>query len=364
MKPRRHVVNVGANIGTTTISASARRFPAASHARPSRAMSLLELNLVANGHGSKVAVCAVAVGESDREVELLVLKRQAGLHEVRTRGRPAPGWPSARLAPSQRRRPRSTRFRRRASSTTGRDSLSRSTYRDTTHTSSAAPESLTQRRDAGAYWGLPEPETARRTSHVNLSVRQQLAHRSLPRALQQRQADPSINSAAKIDRLLSGGFVRGPSLLVDPRAPLLPRPPGPPPARPGACRPHRRRRGSHGRGGTAPSTQQHSLAQTASPLRPARRGRVDGATFLVRTAAGAWRAVPFTEGSHPRLRRLSQRDGGTRRARPRCREKEDLRRARCWYREWRPSPRSRGTGSRARSPARKTRMPTACSSST
>ena len=91
------LIDVGANVGTTTISALREHgFERAVACEPEpRNVRLLELNLVANGLREQVKVCPVAVGDSDRDVELLVARRYFGLHEVRPRGRPRPPWPGA-----------------------------------------------------------------------------------------------------------------------------------------------------------------------------------------------------------------------------------------------------------------------------
>ena len=86
------LIDIGANVGTTTISALREHgFERAVACEPEvRNVRLLELNLVANGLRERVKVCPIAVGDSDRDVELLVAPPVL---------RPARGSP-ARAAPA------------------------------------------------------------------------------------------------------------------------------------------------------------------------------------------------------------------------------------------------------------------------
>jgi FkbM family methyltransferase len=78
------LIDVGANIGTTTISAL-RRHPfehvVACEPEPQN-LRLLRLNLVANRLEHDVTVENAAVGEGETELELLVYDRTTGTHEV------------------------------------------------------------------------------------------------------------------------------------------------------------------------------------------------------------------------------------------------------------------------------------------
>jgi FkbM family methyltransferase len=77
-------IDVGANIGTTTIPALRDyRFKRAIACEPEpENLSLLKLNLVANGLERDVAICPAAIGDVDGEVEFVVFEHRSGRHEV------------------------------------------------------------------------------------------------------------------------------------------------------------------------------------------------------------------------------------------------------------------------------------------
>src|SRR5262249_25024876 len=90
----RTFLDVGANIGTTTIPALLTHgFTRAVACEPEpQNRSLLELNLVANDLERGVEICPAAIGGLDGEVEFLVVERRSGLHEVHPSDSPLPGW--------------------------------------------------------------------------------------------------------------------------------------------------------------------------------------------------------------------------------------------------------------------------------
>jgi FkbM family methyltransferase len=85
-------IDVGANIGTTSIDAVlSHPFTRAVACEPEpRNLSLLELNVLANSLEETVIVCPAAIGEADGELELFVSEGKYGLPEV-VSDRP-PGW--------------------------------------------------------------------------------------------------------------------------------------------------------------------------------------------------------------------------------------------------------------------------------
>lgn len=82
-------VDVGANIGTATITALASGdFARAVACEPVAANTwLLELNLVANGLADRVVICRAAVADCDGRAELVVNERKSGASYVRTADR-------------------------------------------------------------------------------------------------------------------------------------------------------------------------------------------------------------------------------------------------------------------------------------
>ena len=83
-------VDVGANIGTTTITAMhSHGFARAIACEPEpHNQQLLELNLVANGLEDRVEICRAAVGDRAETVQLRVERFRSGAHEVYFPGPP------------------------------------------------------------------------------------------------------------------------------------------------------------------------------------------------------------------------------------------------------------------------------------
>ncbi len=90
-------VDVGANIGTTTIAALCDygfTFAVACEPEPEN-LSLLRLNLVANKVERSVVVCPAAIGNSEGMCDFVAHPEHSGLHEVVTRGGVTPYMESA-----------------------------------------------------------------------------------------------------------------------------------------------------------------------------------------------------------------------------------------------------------------------------
>ena len=85
-------VDVGANIGTTTVTAMCSHgFARALACEPEpHNQRLLELNLVANGLEDRVEICRAAIGDRNRVVRLRVDRFRSGAHEVYVPGLPMP----------------------------------------------------------------------------------------------------------------------------------------------------------------------------------------------------------------------------------------------------------------------------------
>jgi FkbM family methyltransferase len=85
-------LDVGANIGTTTITAMCSHgFARAVACEPEPGnQRMLEMNLVLNGLERDVEICRAAVADRDGTVEFLVNKRRSGSHEIHYSGRPVP----------------------------------------------------------------------------------------------------------------------------------------------------------------------------------------------------------------------------------------------------------------------------------
>jgi FkbM family methyltransferase len=301
------LIDVGANIGTTTISALLEHgFDAAVACEPEpRNLRLLELNLVANDIERKVTVCPVAAGDSDRDVEFLISEHESGLHEVRPAGRPAPGWPQ-------------DSYRSGSVEQVSLDTLAARGVFDPEDITLVwmdvqghegqvlrGGELLTER-------GVPlvievDPGALKRhggLGHMKEILRRRYTH-FVPLRRKPDQpfvVEPVSRLARVIERLLAQGrytdllLVRDPTFAPRPRVPVTIT--GSPPATPGRRRRRRRARA------ITPEERREFLAKQARPLTPLVAVEIDGATFIVRTSASAEERSLFTERSHPRLRRL------------------------------------------------------------
>jgi FkbM family methyltransferase len=302
------LIDVGANVGTTTISALREHgFERAVACEPEgRNVRLLELNLVANGLRERVKVCPVAVGDSDRDVELLVARRYFGLHEVRPRGRPRPPWPGATHQVESVRQ-------------TTLDALARGAFE---------PASVTLLwldvqgheghvlRGAGGLTdrGVPVvlelyPEALRRhggLAHLLEIARSRYTHFVPLRGARDPLEVVSTRRLAAVTRrlLAAGGFtdvllVRVPGPVAPSRPPLLD---GSVPASPASRRRRRKLRAIDAIG----AKERSEFVREARKLTPLVAAEIEGTMFIVRTAAGAEELSLFTQRSHPRLRRLEQ----------------------------------------------------------
>jgi FkbM family methyltransferase len=312
----RMFLEVGANIGTTTIPAlRSHGFTRALVCEPEpRNLSLLELNLVANDLERDVEICRAAIGAVDGEVEFLVSERRSGLHEVHSSDSPLPGW-------------------------------TRNPY-ETTKVPQFALDTLARRglfdpEDVGLLWmdaegheghilrgahcvtelGVPivmelNPEPLGR--HGGLQdvleiARTEYTHfvrlrRIYGRAELHFDVDPTDRLDEEVEWLSHGARHTDVLLVRDPRsrpaAAARPRPPaqpreagmsGPDPVRPPLREPNR-----------IPASEREEFVREARPLTPLVATRLGGATFIVRTSADADELSLFVNRSHPHIRLLER----------------------------------------------------------
>ena len=301
------LIDVGANVGTTTISALREHgFERAVSCEPeARNVRLLELNLVANGLRERVQVCPVAVGDSDRDVELLVARRYSGLHEVRPRGRPRPPWPDASHRVDSVQQTTLDALARRAYDAASVTLLWLDVQGHEGHVLRGAG-GLTER-------GVPVvlelyPEALRRhggLGHLLEIARSRYTHFVPLRGQEPLEVVSTRRLAAVTRRLLAaGGFtdvllVRAPRSVAPSRPPLLD---GSVPASPAPRGRRRKPRAIDAIG----ASDRSEFARQARKVTPLVAAEIEGTTFIVRTAAGAEELSLFTQRSHPRLRRLEQ----------------------------------------------------------
>lgn len=306
-------LEVGANIGTTTVPALlSHGFRRAVVCEPEpRNLSLLELNLVANDLERDVKICRAAIGEADGEVELLVSERHGGLHEVHSSDSPFPTW-------------------------------TRDPY-ETTTVPQFALDTLARRGlfdpdDVGLLWMDAEGHEghvlkgARCVTELGVPIVTELSPEKLGRHgglhdlleiagtrythfvrlrhLQGRtqlrfDLDPTDRLDTEIEWLSGGSRHTDVLLIRDPRS----RPAGSArPRRPAALRaaralppdPIRPLREPD----RIPVQEREAFVGQARPLTPLLATRLDGAMFIVRTAAEADELSLFVNRSHPHLRLL------------------------------------------------------------
>jgi FkbM family methyltransferase len=307
-------LDVGANIGTTTIPAlRTHGFTRGVAFEPEpQNLLLLELNLIANDLDRDVEICRAAIGEEDGEVELVVSDRMWGLHEVRLKGAPLPGWAGG--------------------------------AHETTTVRQFALDTLAGRGvfdpdDVGLVWidaegheghilrgaqrlterGVPvlmelNPEPLRR--HGGLEAVLEIARVHYTHLVRVRHVSGraglrfDLDSTDRLDEeveWLSRGARHTDVLLVreprsSPAATSPPRPDpqpreavvmAPDPDGPTLREPER-----------IPAREWEEFVREARPLTPLLAARLDGATFIVRTDVGADELSLFAKRSHPHLRLL------------------------------------------------------------
>ena len=298
------LVDVGANIGTTTVSGLRQHgFERAVACEPEpRNVLLLELNIVANDLRERAAVCPVAVGDAGGDIELLVADRYFGLHEVRPRGRPRPKWPrSGHHVVSV---PQSTLDALEREGTFDAGSVSLLWIDVQGHEGHVlrGAERLTER-------GVPvvlELYPAALSRHGGLGYLHEIARNRYTHFVPLRGGRPlEIASTRDLPgltrRLLRSDRFTDVLLVRDPRGVAATRPApiqGSIPASP-------RARGRTRRRESTPA-ERRAFVRDARRLSPLVAAEIQGATFIVRTSAGAEELPLFTQRSHPRLRTLDR----------------------------------------------------------
>jgi FkbM family methyltransferase len=307
-------LDVGANIGTTTVPALlSHGFVRAVACEPEPSnLLLLELNLVANSVERDVKICRAAISDVDGEVELLVAERRSGMHEVHEADATLPPWVDA----SSR-----TTVRQFALDTLGGLGLFdpedigilwMDTQGHEGHILRGA-KSLTQ-------LGVPvvlELDPAALERHLGLgylleTARADYTHFVSMRRLRGRAGelhfdlDPVERLDDELDWLSRAGRHTDVLLLRDPRSrPAAPGPPRSPPQppRPGveAPDPIRPRLRQPDR---IPPRERKEFMQEARLLTPLVATRLDRTMFIVRTSVGADEPSLFVNRSHPHIRLL------------------------------------------------------------
>jgi FkbM family methyltransferase len=307
------LIDVGANIGTTTIPALRRHhFAQAVACEPEpRNRFLLKLNLVANDLQREVQICPAAIADSDGEVEFLVSERKSGMHEVHSRDSPLPDWT---------REPYETITVRQVALDTvagqgvfDPDDVALLWMDAEGHEGHIlrGGESLTERGvpvvmelnpDAlGRHGGLEfvkEVAQARYTHYVRL--RQARGRTEMRFDLEPTdQLVEEIDWLSREDRFTDVLLVRDP--LARPRQSGRPRPPSQP--RQGVIPPDPppRRLREHDQ---ISARERSGFVKQARPLTPLLAARIDGATYITRTDLGSPELPLFVHRSHPRLQVL------------------------------------------------------------
>jgi FkbM family methyltransferase len=306
-------VDVGANIGTTTITAMCSHgFARAIACEPEpHNQGLLELNLVANDLERDVEIFRAAVADRDGTVGLCVNKFRSGGHEVHYSGRPVPGDSKAyelievdqvaldSLASGGTLDPADVTF------------LWMDAQGHEGHVLRGA-SSLTDRgvpvvlelfpKEIDRHGGLDyfrESASDRYTHYVPL-------HRARGKVEARFDLLPITDLEQEIDRLLTGARVTDILLVRNP--PSRPRSGGGP-GRPVETR-ERVAREYGDRTVRDPSTaspaEKESFLNAASTLTSHVAAEIESATFLVRTSADAPERPLFVERSHPRLELLAR----------------------------------------------------------
>jgi FkbM family methyltransferase len=306
-------VDVGANIGTTTITAMCSHgFARAIACEPEpHNQGLLELNLVGNGLERDVEICRAAIGERDGTVQLRVNKFRSGGHEVHSSGRPVAGDSKAyelidvdqvtldSLAETGNLDPADVTFLwmdaqgHEGHVLRGASSL---TDRGVPVVLELFPKMMAQHGGLGLFKGV----VFDRYTHF---VR---AHRARGKVEARFDLTPIGELEQEIDRLLGGAKVTDVLLVRDPRSrPRL----GGGPGRPVEAR-ERVAREYGDRAVRDPSTaspaERQSFLNRASDLTSLVAAEIESATFLVRTSADALERPLFVERSHPRLELLGR----------------------------------------------------------
>ena len=310
------LIDVGANIGTTTVPAL-RGHPfvrvVACEPEP-RNLRLLNLNLVANRLEKDVHVEDAAVGECETEVEFLVSDRRSGIHEVRSAGAGLPAWTEDFSYESMTvRQTTLDALARRGVYTPADVSLlwmdvegheghileggSALTERGTPVVLELSPRGLARH---GGLERLKEIASSRYSHFV--SLRQ--VH---GRHLRQFDLRTSGELAQELDWLLRNERFTDVLLLRDPLA--VPRRPAVGRTdRPGR-RPREKRRTKlpvSERAARSPRPEDcEAFLGRARPLTPLLAAELDGSTFIVRTDEDAEELPLFLQRSHPRLRLLA-----------------------------------------------------------
>jgi FkbM family methyltransferase len=309
-------LDVGANIGTTTIPAlRIHGFVRAVACEPEpRNLLLLELNLVANDLERDVEICRAAIGEVDGDVELLVAERRSGLHEVHAGEATLPPWADA----SQR-----TTVRLFALDT-------------------LVSRGLFDPKDVGILWmdtqgheghilrgattltrlGVPvvlELGPAALERHGGLeyvleTARADYTHFVIMRRIRRRAGqvhfdlNPIERLDDEIDWLSRAARFTDVLLLRDPRSrPAAPGPPRPPaqPTESGATVPQQTHLPLR-EPGQIPAVEREEFLRQARTLTPLLATEVDGATFIARTAADADELSLFVNRVHPNIQLLGR----------------------------------------------------------
>jgi FkbM family methyltransferase len=305
------LVDVGANIGTTTVSAlNQHGFDRAVACEPEpRNVRLLELNLVANDLGGSATVCKAAVGDSDGEIDLVIARNQFGLHEVRSKGRPSPSWPN--------------RARRTATvPQVTLDTLAREGAFDPDDVSLLwmdvqghegqvlrGARSLTAR-------GIPvvlelDPEALKRhggLSQTRRTILERYTHFVPLRGGVGEPANLVVVPVKRLARVIEGlraeGRFTDVLLVRDPVDPPTPQAPfeiaGSIPGKP-ATRRRRKPRAPD----AIETVERRDFVRRARGMSPLIAAELERATFVVRTAPGSAELPLFVHRSHPRLRRLN-----------------------------------------------------------
>jgi FkbM family methyltransferase len=304
-------VDVGANIGTTTVTAMCSHgFAHAVSCEPEpHNQQLLELNLVANGLERDVEICRAAVADRDGTVELLVNKVRSGGHEVHYSGEPVPDDHKAHavievgqvaldsLASDGTLDPGNVSFLwidaqgHEGHVLRGASSL---TERGVPVVAEFFPEMMDRHGGLGYFM---EVASERYTHFVHL-------HRARGKAAARFDVNAIAELARETERLLGGARVTDILLVSNPRS----RPghgggPGrtiEPQARAQSGYPERTLRDP----ATIPAPERRSFLRKAAPVTHLVAAEIEGATFLVRTSADAPERPVFVQRSHPRLERL------------------------------------------------------------
>jgi FkbM family methyltransferase len=304
-------VDVGANIGTTTVTAMCSHgFARAVSCEPEpHNQQLLELNLVANDLERDVEICRAAVADRDGTVELLVNKVRSGGHEVHYSGQPVPDGSKAHavievgqvaldsLASDGMLDSGNVTFLwidaqgHEGHVLRGASSL---TERGVPVVAEFFPEMMDRHGGLGYFM---EVASERYTHYVHL-------HRARGKAAARFDVTPIAELARETERLLGGARVTDILLVSNPRS----RPThGGGPGR--AIESQDRARNGYAERtlrdpATIPAPERRSFLRKAAAVTHLVAAEIEGATFLVRTSADAPERPVFVQRSHPRLERL------------------------------------------------------------